>query len=462
MRGKPFSGEAQGADGGASILARIARPALRYITDGWYFKNDEQSRNRRNLLFVNYTANVIVNIVGASFFTGLLITMNADDGFIGLMSVFAVSANLLQMFSPLLLERFPRRKTLLRAGRAVIMFINIVFIGVIPLFPGADQLKLTIMGASVLLVNLLNAVFSPGVSIWFISFTPERMRSRFFSVISMTNGVIIAFATIGAGMLADFFKTRQMELFGLQAVRGIALLLAVIDFLLVGQMKEYPYENAGAVKFKQLLLDPFRERLYLRTVFIAFLWSLTANIPGPYYTVYLLKDLGVSYSFLMLVGFINVPVLLILAPVWARFVRRFSWFKALCAALSFFLLHYILAAFITGSNIYYLYPLMMLYAYVLLVGINLTFTNIPYINMPKKNQTLFIGFYATVANLGALIGVSIGNAFILATKDIHITLLGVDMGNKQYMMLLVAGMMLVALLLINILRKGTENRETED
>ena len=42
--------------------------------------------------------------------------MEADDGFIGTMSMIGVAANMVQMFAPLLLERFSRRKPLLMAN----------------------------------------------------------------------------------------------------------------------------------------------------------------------------------------------------------------------------------------------------------------------------------------------------------------------------------------------------------
>ena len=437
------------------IINRI----FRSVTDEWYRRGDEQSGNRRNLLFANYTVNIIANIVGASFFTGLLLNMGAEDGFIGKMTMISVSANLLQMFAPLLLERFPKRKKLLMAGRAAIMFINIIFIGVIPLFPVAQQLRLTIMALAVLVLNLLNAIISPGITVWFISFTPVYMRAKFFSIISMTNGIIVALAAFGAGSVADAFKKRGMELAGLEVVRGIALVIAVMDFLLLVRMKEYPYENTGGVRFKQLLIEPFRERAYLRTVAIAFLWSLTANMPGAFYTIYLLKDIGVNYSFLMLMGFINLPVLIFLTPVWTRFLKRFSWFKTLAAAMSLYLIHYILLTFITGATIRFLYPITLLYAYTMALGINLAFTNIPYVNIPKKNQTLFIGFYSTIANLGALIGVSAGNFFIAATRERTLALFGVTLGNKQYIMLFTAFFMFIAVVLINILRRGVKEDE---
>ena len=53
------------------------------------------------------------NLIGGSFWTGLLILMNASDSFIGSMSMISTAANMLQLFAPILLERFEHRKKLL-------------------------------------------------------------------------------------------------------------------------------------------------------------------------------------------------------------------------------------------------------------------------------------------------------------------------------------------------------------
>ena len=55
--------------------------------EGWYFQDDPSSKDRVRLLGFNYSANIITNLIGGSFFTGLLILMNASDSFMGAMTM---------------------------------------------------------------------------------------------------------------------------------------------------------------------------------------------------------------------------------------------------------------------------------------------------------------------------------------------------------------------------------------
>ena len=61
----------------------------------------------------------------------------------------------------------------------------LVIIGLIPLFPGPQQTKLAMVAVSVAIVNVLNAVHAPGISIWYMQSLPNRVRNPFFSLITM-------------------------------------------------------------------------------------------------------------------------------------------------------------------------------------------------------------------------------------------------------------------------------------
>ena len=131
---------------------------------------------------------------------------------------------------------------------------------------------------------------------------------------------------------------------------------------------------------------------------------------------------------------------------------KLSWLKTCNISIALYALHYLLLGLIGKGNYVWLYPATLIYAYVLAVGINLSFTNIPYINIPKQNQTIYIGFYSTMCNLGALLGVTFGREFVTMTEDLHMF----GMGNKQLLVVMVCILMLLGAGMIFWLRKGVK------
>jgi len=422
-----------------------------------YNSEDEKAVNRKYIALASYAAETTNNLIGGAFLTGFLLLMNADDSFMGLITMAGLIGNLLQVLSPLLLERFQNRKKLLLFSRATIYFFNIIVIGSIPYFGYSDNTKLIFVISVILLLNVISAIFAPGFSVWHIKSIPQKVRAQFFSFYRITSGIIVYTIILVSSGIVDNYKIIGNELKGLLILRIVAILTAVIDLYFQSKIKEYPNEKPNVkINLVSIFVLPFKEKKYLITVLIACLWSFSASIPGPYYTIYLLKDLNVKYSFLNFINMLNIPVLIFFTPVWSRIIQRTSWFRVLYISMGLYTIYYISLCFVnTGSLL--LYPFAVIYAFIIAAGINLTFSNIPYINIPSGNQTNFIGFYATMNNLAALLGVMIGKEFIRMTEGRIIKIFNTEMQNKQYILILTATIMIICTYVIYVLQKKVDS-----
>ncbi len=437
-------------------LSRALHKVGDFIRDGWLF-GDEMSRNRMLLLHFCFSSNIMANMIGGNFYTGYMLYLGADDSFVGLMSMFTFAANFLQLFAPMLLERFPNRKMLLIYSRLAIQIINIVFIGAITFFPVEKQTKLILFGASVLILNVMNAFISPGWGAWHIKFLPNNIRVRYFSLQNLYNGIIVAAFNLAGGWLVDKFEAAGLQVWGFTVLRIFALLVLVYDLFTLYRMKEYPYETSTEkFSFKSIFIAPFKEKIYLYTVAFNFLWCLIANIPGSYYTVYLLQNCDASYSLLSIGNAINVPVLVLFIPIWSKLLSRFSWLKVAVASVAMYAVHWVAFTFVTKQNVMWLYPAILVYAYIMATGINLSFANLPYTNIPAANQTQFIGFYTAMSNLGALLGITFGRKFILLTEKVNLF----GFCNKQLLIFVAGILLLIVSGVMFFLRKKMEEQRT--
>jgi len=414
----------------------------RRIESGWIIDGDDSNSPRRMIVMHNLTANIIANLIGGNFFTGLMLLLQADDAFVGLMTILIFAANLLQLFAPYVLERFERRRPLLIGLKIITHLINIVFVGLIPLFPAPVQTRLAIFGFLIFFINALNAFMAPGVTVWHIAHIPNKVRVSYFSLISMLNGVGIAIFNLLAALLVDSFKQQGHELWGLELLRGFALLVAVADVYALLHIKELPRAKPlRKINVKDLFVKPWAEKVYLRSVLVVFLWSFTVNMPGSYYTVYLLRELHIGYSYITGIAAFNVLMLLLFTPLWRKIYMRFSWLKPLSIAIWMLAPHYFLLAFVS-EGLHMLYPIAVIWSFLCTCGINLAFSSMAYLNLPEHNQTLFIGFYSTANNLGALSAAVLATSFVTALSGLRFGLFGVVFGEKQLLMLIVGVLMI--------------------
>lgn len=253
------------------------------MAGGWYFPGDGLSRDRMNLLRYALVNNVIANLVGGNYFTGLLLLMNADDNFIGLTSMIPLAANLVYLFGPPIIERFTRRKNFLIAFHFMALVMNTLMISIIPFMPIAQQARLTLVALALIVVNCTNAIIGPGISMWHLQFLPKEVRAGYFSSQSMGVAVMVAIATMGASALVDAFKAHGSEITGIMVVRGMAVALVFLDAFLLLRMREYPYAASGErIRLTDVFTKPVKDRIYMRTVIIAVLYGFAVNIPSSF------------------------------------------------------------------------------------------------------------------------------------------------------------------------------------
>lgn len=424
--------------GQRAVLARMGK----YVQSGWFIQGDEQSnQSRRALIAHNLTANIMANLIGGNFFTGLLIILQADDGFVGLVTMLTFGANLLQLLAPYILERFERRKPLLITLKIIIHLINIVFVGLIPYVPGAVQGRLVLLGFSILIVNSLNAFLNPGMTVWHIAHVPPKVRVQYFSLVSMLNGVFVALFNLLGSITVDAFRAAGQELWGLQTLRILALLISVVDVWMLTRIKELPQQqSARKLPLRDLFSKPWKQRIYLRSVLVVVVWSIIVNMPGSFYSVYLLRELNVGYTYIMTIASFNVVVLMLFTPLWRRAFLKHNWLKPLYVAIFLLAPHYFVLAFVS-KGLLLLYPVGVIWSFMCSSGINLAFSSVAYINLPEGDQTVYIGFYSTANFMAALAAATIARTFVTSLQGLRFTLLGVQFGEKQLLMMVVGTLM---------------------
>lgn len=436
--------------GHKQVLARMGK----FVSAGWFVQGDEVSnQSRKALIFHNLTASLIANLTGGSFFTGLLIVLQADDAFVGLITMITFGANLLQLLAPYILERFTRRKPILIAVKLFIHLVNIAFVGLIPFLPAAQQTRLVFLGFSIFLVNALNAFIGPGFSVWHIAHVPPKVRVQYFSLVSMLNGVLVAVFNLLSSGVVDLFRAKGQELTGLSLLRAAALVVAVVDILLLLRIKELPLPKASKkIGLRSLLRLTWRYPVYLRSVLVVVLWSLVANMPGSFYSVYLLRELGINYSTIMQVAAFNVVVLVSTTFIWRKIYLKHSWLRPLGLAIMATAPHYFILAFVS-KNLLFLYPLGILWSFLCACGINMAFSSVAFINLPADNQTMHLAFYSTANFLAALAAATLGRTFVTRLSGLRYSLLGVPFGEKQTLMLVVGSLLfLVGLAVLHLAR----------
>ncbi|MDR1598591.1 MAG: MFS transporter [Oscillospiraceae bacterium] len=394
----------------------------------------EDARSRGDILVWNCAANVAANLIGGNFLVGLYSVLGLSDALLGLIPTLTQLCALTQIFSPIILNRFQYRKRILLISRVTYYACAIVLIGLTPFIPVGQSGRAALLVAFTMLGNLANALVAPGYSVLHIRSIPEKTRADYFSVLNLLVNVCLYTAVMVFGRAVDFLKGISGSLLlGVTVARVFAIGFAALELRSHTRIREHEEPRTAAGGLRNMFM-PLKNKPYLLCTVLACMWSLFANIPGVYYSSYIIKDIKAPYTYLGAVSMLSVPIMLVVTPIWNRIVKKTSWFSAMSAALAIYCSHYFMLSMVNPNNIYVLYTIALIVAYSASPGISIVTSNLPYQRLPDEGRSGYLAFYAASNSLSAMLGILLGSALIITAGPRVINLFGQAMGGKQYIM----------------------------
>jgi uncharacterized membrane protein (DUF485 family) len=398
--------------------------------------NDDPVSCSRKFIFIwNGSANAAANLVAGNFLVGLYAVLNVSDALLGILTTLIQLCNVTQILSPLILNRFKQKKKVLMVFRVLYYTLTIVVIGLIPYFPATDGIRIGILLSATVCANLVNALVAPGYSILHIRSIPREWRADFFSVLTLLNNICVYVPVLLCGKVVDFFRDSGSLLTGLTVVRCIAIFFAVIEIFAHCHVLEFDEPDGAAAKIK--IAFPFGNKKFMMCTVLTGMYSMFANIPGMFYSSYLVNDIRAPFSFLGFVSILSVPIMIVVTPLWNLVIRKTSWFIAISVALLSISVHYFILALVNSANYLYVYTLAMIICHVTVPGVSMVSSNLPYYYLPEEGRSGYLAFYAAFNSFMAMLGIFFGNLFIIYSGPRTIRFLGEILGNKQYILMIV-------------------------
>jgi len=430
--------------------------------------SDGKVKGRRGMMFGNYFASIASSMISGMYFTGLLLKIGASDEFIGYINMIISSCTFLQMVSPLLLERFAKRKKILLSLRIFNYFLNIIFISIVPFLPISSTGKMTLIMIAIILIYTINALSAPGISIWHMQSVPHEKRANYFSLSSIGSALITTPIGFLTSLLLDSINAAEIslfnispELFGFYVLRFIAIFAAIFEIKLYLQIKEYPYEKSQNNKINlSMLILPLKNKSFMMVISVMFMWNLMGSLIGQYYTIYCLDIVKLSYTYLNFASMFSMPITVLMTPIWAKLINRFGWFKILACGMVIYSFAIISNVFVT-ANSQYVYFLVTVFCSLAGPAISINSSNIPYMKMPETNRTVYLCFYTVFTALGTVISSFLSIQLFKFTQNTTLNIFGMKMLNYQYLCILQGFIALAVVLYVVILRahlrKNPEN-----
>lgn len=236
-------------------------------------------------------------------------------------------------------------------------------------------------------------------------YIPIRKRGRYFGwrnrILGMAN---VASMTV-AGLLL-YWTGESPRISGFLIIFFIAASARFVSGAYIAQMSEVPQRRDPASDFTFLMfLARFRESNFVK--FVAFVATLTfaSYLAGPFFAVFMLRDLHFSYLTYMILQVVGTVAGLVALPLWGRHGDLVGNVRVL--RLSGFLVTLIPLFWLVSHNIFYL-TLVQMFAGFAWSGVTLCATNFIYDAVTPQKRIRCIGYFNVINGTALFLGASVG------------------------------------------------------
>lgn len=413
------------------------------MSDIYSISNDEAKGRLISLGSALMTAFYNVFITGV-FYTGFLSMYGISITGVGIVTFIPYIASCFSVFSSSILERFKKRKWIVLGSKIYFYAMYIIATTLMPQFVTDPDARLVWFVIILFLAYSVNALFSPGLTTWFYRFYPadNQRRTRYIVLNQVFSSIMSSAVLLLSSVLTDAVQGSPMQDQIILILRYLAFVLVLVDVGMQACAKEYPYPEAPKLKLTQIFTLPFKYRKFLLCMLLMFVWNFNSNLNNGIWNFHLLNHLGFNYTLLNSMSVAYTVILLCTQNAWKKVLRRFSWIKTFgLAVLIFVPTEFIMFAIQPGMV--WLYVLGALLQQFFSVGLNFSYSNILYMNLPEENSTAHIAFNTIGCNLFAFLGMITGTWVSSLTGDAPIMFLGVPTYAVQFTTLMRAAVMLV-------------------
>lgn len=187
--------------------------------------------------------------------------------------------------------------------------------------------------AAILMILLLNGIrafagnfANPAWTAMVADLVPDFMRGRYFSGRNVAMGAATLLLTPLAGwIIAHGNGVGPGDFFGYQVAFVLAFALGMVATLSFGRIPEpqEPAEQAAPAQARDgVWRSAARSPGFLGFVISAFIWNVALHTAGPFFNVYLIKELGGTTATVGMAAAVTSLFSLLSQPYWGRFLDR--------------------------------------------------------------------------------------------------------------------------------------------
>jgi MFS family permease len=258
---------------------------------------------------------------GGAVITGWALYLGCGPVGVALLGAMPFLAQLMQLPGAWLTTRLgARRAAVLTVAVSRQAFLPLVVLPFLPLSPEAKRAVLVAVAA---LHHGTGILCNNAWVTWMGSLVPTRVRGRYFGRRTALSTLAGALATLTTGTFLDGARASGRTGLGLAALALAACVLGAVSTVLMALKHQPEPRGPPASGFQAArVLQPLRDGVARRLLLYGVAWNAALGLSGPFFSLYLLRDLKLGFTLVALQGSSTAFARMLAAPLWGRLIDR--------------------------------------------------------------------------------------------------------------------------------------------
>ena len=397
--------------------------------------------------------------IGESYLSAFAIFLRGTAMQIGLLGTVPQLAGALCQIGVIeIMERLRSRRTLLTALISM-QSLFWLFIAAVPWMCGCDNAVAVLMAAATgyfVLSGLITPVWNSLIG----DLVPAEIRGVFFGKRSKLVSIATFVSMFAAGQTLELFEGRGSAALGFTAIFTATFVVRLLAAYFLAKHDDPPYQISAHDRFS---FADFLGRMpysnFARFVIFVSLLNAAVWVSAPYFSVYMLRDLGFSYTQFTILGAALVLAQILTLQNWGFLVDRFGSKRILAVSAKGVALVPFL--WVVSSEVWYLI-LVQLAAGVAWAGFNLAVSTFLFDAVTPPKRARCVAYQSLVNGVFILIGSLIGGYLATYWTDPIPFEKWFWVPNSIYLMIILISGCLRTLVVLGLLRMFREVRAVED
>ena len=433
----------------------------------------EVSRGLRIGIAEGLASEAMTTLTGGAFLVALALILGASNFEIGLLAALPTLTNVSQLFSIWLVRRFANRR-LISVICSVLARVPLASVGFLILaFSGQTSVEALIF--FLFFYYLFGSISGPVWNSWMKDLIPARSLGGYFSKRSGYMQSLNVLLSISLAVVLDYVKRNHPD--SLLNTYGVMFAAAgtvgLMGMLLLSRVPE-PRAFMSRENIFKLFQLPLKNKNFSRLLVFISGWAFAVNIAAPFFTVFMLKTLGLSLSYVIGLGILSQVSSIFTIRIWGRIADRYSNKTIIALGGPLYILCIIAWCFVGLFNYYGNFTLLIfiqVFSGISTAGINLSLTNIGLKLAPQEDAIVYLSvkniISAIFSSISPLIGGYLADFFDKRHFDVMLQWSGphthrvvylVSLHQWNFLFLIGA---LLGLIALRLLRRVTEAGEVE-